>query len=266
MDTCSLRLKIHFWIVSPELMSLNHLRSHDNRIPGWKAVRGQVPGRCAAALAQLPCSCAAEQSQPRQGTPRLARWVGSHSWVPHRDDWKAESYLLRLAMGPGAAQHIQHLLWSSLLPPWWKVWKWATSMGGTTRNDFLSLMHFSPLEEVSAQHFSQKIVYLPSRPQHEAGSSTNDDCRTQSNRPRQEPLLWQDCFTCLNHNVICHCFQRCGVQPSRLSQDFLACKKVLLDYLLSPLDCGSFSLMCSLNGSNAFLQAPVPSFTSSSYP
>jgi len=47
---------------------------------------------------------------------------------------------------------------------------------------------------------------------------------------------------------------------------FLACKKVLCDYLICPLAGGSFLLMRSLNGSNTFLPAPTPPLKSPSCP
>lgn len=119
--------------VSPELMSLKNLMSHDNRIPGWKAVCGKAPGRCTADLALLPCSCAAEeQSQPSQGTPRLAKWVRSHCQGPGAHPMVGNSgHLLKLLLRAGAARQIQQLLWSSLLPPWWEAWTWASPMGAS---------------------------------------------------------------------------------------------------------------------------------------
>lgn len=140
MDTCSLPLKIHFWIVSPELMSLKHPMSHDNRIPGWKAVCGKVVGRCTAALALLPCSCAAEEKS--QQVKALHGWQGELEATAGAHSGRT-SYLLRLIVAPADTASTLVFSSSSLV----KSVEVSYPHGGITRNDFVHLIHFSPLEE-----------------------------------------------------------------------------------------------------------------------
>lgn len=118
MDTCSLPLKIHFWIVSPELMSLKHPMSHENRIPGWKAVCGKVVGRCTAALALLPCSCAAEEKS--QQVKALHGWQGELEATAgaHSGRTKADRGSSRYSKYFGVLFFLLGEKCGSELPPW----------------------------------------------------------------------------------------------------------------------------------------------------
>lgn len=79
--------------------------------------------------------CLADVLQPLLCCPVAVLLRSNHSQVKALQGWQGEweatagshtgssSYLLRLITAPGAAQQIQQLLQSSLLPPWWKVRK-----------------------------------------------------------------------------------------------------------------------------------------------
>lgn len=147
MDTCSHPLKINCWIVSPELMSLKNLLSHDNRILGWKAVCGKAPGRCTAGLAPLPSSCASEE--PLQPSPGLRGW-------PSQSEATARPLEPTLPWGrPAKADHRSwHCSAGIAAPLVFSLSSLTRSMeerfpsSGITRNYFVHLINFPPLGKI----------------------------------------------------------------------------------------------------------------------
>ena len=145
MDTCSLPLKIKCWIVSPELMSLKNLMSHDSRIPGWKAVCGKdalQPSLCSPVAVLLGSN----------HSPAKALWGCKWSWKPPLGSRSppsgGEDRLFAKADGGSRCCSAGTAALLVLAPSSsTRSTEGGFPEGGVTRNNFAHLINVSPLEK-----------------------------------------------------------------------------------------------------------------------